>query len=129
VVEHIKNYFNNLISNSPLITIPIITCFGYLFAYQYELGTARYYNIPENLVQLDPLQVIYYAVVIYIFVFILGVCVFLIISTLHPLVSRFNPNKKFKTKSEIITSRIWVTLLVLQREFRSQAQQTKRVTG
>jgi hypothetical protein len=31
-MEHFKAYFNNLISNSPLITIPMITYFGYLFS-------------------------------------------------------------------------------------------------
>ena len=70
-MEHVKTYFNNLISNSPLITIPIVTYFGYLFAYQHELGTAKYYNISEYLVQLDLLQVILYAVLIYMFVFLL----------------------------------------------------------
>jgi hypothetical protein len=64
LMEHIKIYFNNLISNSPLITIPIVTCFGYLFAYQYEVGSAKYYNISEYLVQLELLQVIFNAVVI-----------------------------------------------------------------
>jgi hypothetical protein len=53
LMEHVKTYFNNLISNSPLITIPIVTYFGYLFAYQHELGTAKYYNISEYLAQLD----------------------------------------------------------------------------
>jgi hypothetical protein len=66
LMEHVKTYFNNLISNSPIITISIVTCFGYLFAYQYEIGTAKYYNIPDYLVQIDLLQVILNAVLMYI---------------------------------------------------------------
>jgi hypothetical protein len=66
-MEHFKAYFINLISNSPLITIPLVTCFGYYFAYQYEIGLAKYYYIPEYLVNIELLQVIYNAVVIYIY--------------------------------------------------------------
>jgi hypothetical protein len=100
----VKTYFNNIISNSILITIPIVTYFGYLFSYQYELGTARYYNIPEYLVQLDLLQVTLYAIVIYIIVFFLGLIIYLFVSDILPMLSRPNPNQKNKTKSDIITS-------------------------
>jgi hypothetical protein len=71
-MEYVKTYFNNLIFNSPLVTIFIVTCFGYLFAYQYEVGTAKRYNIPVYLLQIELLQVIFSAVIIYFIVFALG---------------------------------------------------------
>jgi hypothetical protein len=112
-MEHIKAYFNNLLSNSPLLTISIITCFGYLFAYQYEIGAAKYYSIPSYLVQIDLLQVILNAVLMYITVFFLGLSIYLIVSKFHHSLSQLNPNQTIKTKSDIITSRISAALLVL----------------
>jgi hypothetical protein len=112
-MEQVKTYFNNLISNSPIITISIVTCFGYLFAYQYEIGAAKYYNIPAYLVQIDLLQVILNAVLTYITVFFLGLLIYLIISNFHHSLSRLNLNQTIKMKSDIITARISAALLVL----------------
>jgi heme/copper-type cytochrome/quinol oxidase subunit 2 len=111
-MDHFKAYFKNLISNSPLITIPIVTCFGYLFAYQYEIGSAIYYNIPEYLVQLNLLQVIFYAMVICIVIFTFGLFIYLFVSKLRSLL-RPNPNQANRTKNDIFTSWILGVIVVL----------------
>ena len=112
-MEHFKTYFNNLISNSPLITIPIVTCFGYLFAYQYEIGSAKYYYIPGYLVHIELLQVIFYAVAIYFIIFTLGLLFYLIVSNLHSLLAaRLKPNQTNRTNRDIIVSWLLAALLV-----------------
>jgi hypothetical protein len=106
-----KTYINNLLSNSPLITIPIVTCFGYLFAYQYEVGSAKYYNIPEYLVKLEILQVVFIAVVIYIVVFALGFIIYELASNLRSLLRR-KPSQANRTKRDVIASWVLAVLIV-----------------
>ena len=112
-MEHIKKYLDNLISNSPLITIPVVTGFGYLFAYQFEVGTAKYYQIPDYLIQIEPLQVIYTAIIIYIVLILVGLIVYLIVFELIPKYSRHLTKNAPQTKGDIITSRIVIFLLIL----------------
>ena len=110
---HFKIYFNNLISNSPLITIPLVTCFGYLFAYQYEIGSAKYYYIPEYLVHIELLQVILNAVFIYLIIFTFGLMFYIIVSDLPSFLTRLNPNRTNRTNRDIIVSRLLAALLVV----------------
>jgi hypothetical protein len=112
-MEHFKTYINNLISNSPLITIPIVTCFGYLFAYQYEIGSAKYYYIPEYLVHIELLQVIFYAAVIYAVIFAFGLLFYIIFSDLPSFLTRLKPSQANRTNRDIIVSRLLAALLVL----------------
>ena len=100
-MEHIKSYLNNLITNSSLITISIVTYLGYLFAYLFELESARFYNIPAYLVQIELLPVLFTAVITYfflaVFVFIIFQLAYLIqdIPFLHK-VKIFFPEKERK---------------------------------
>ena len=112
-MEHFKTYINNLISNSPLITIPIFTYFGYLIAYQYEIGSAKYYYIPEYLVHIELLQVVLYAVIIYAVIFAFVLLFYILTSDLASFLSRVKPNQSNRTNKDIIVSRSLTVLLVL----------------
>ena len=101
-MERIKSYFNNLITNSSLITIPIVTYLGYLFAYLYEVKSAEFYNIPRYLVQIELLQMTHIAVLIYFILFLIAYFIFQLAYTINKLlhflhlVKRFYPEKEKK---------------------------------
>ena len=106
-MEHIKSYLNNLVNNSSLITISIVTYLGYLLAYLFELESAKFYNIPEYLVQIEFLPVLIIAVIIYLLLVLIGFTIFqlaYLIKDLFPFLQKlkiFYPEKDKRRKFEL----------------------------
>lgn len=111
-MEYAKSIFNNFLLNSTIAILAVITCFGYIFAYQFEVGYAQFFNIPSYLVQIDPLRVTLDAVLVYLVLFGIGFLIFILTTRITPFILKPSTHTN-KLKEDIVISRIMIFLILL----------------